>query len=123
MHHATMNAYSEDLRKKIVEAKERGMPTTEVARAFGVGISSVKRYAKTAREGGSLRPKSSPGRDPRRPTSAQGGSWKQTSRSDRGCHSPREARVPAWRCRPECERIHRLSAFEAYGVEQKKRLR
>ena len=60
-----MNAYSEDLRKKIVQAKERGMPTIEVARTFGVGISSVKRYAKTAREGGSLRPKKSPGRPPK----------------------------------------------------------
>ncbi len=46
-----MNAYSEDLRKKIVEAKKRGMSTSEVARAFGVDLSSVKRYAKTAREG------------------------------------------------------------------------
>jgi transposase len=60
-----MNAYSEDLRKKIVKAKESGMPTVEVARTFGVGISSVKRYAKTAREGGSLRPKKSPGRPPK----------------------------------------------------------
>jgi transposase len=60
-----MNAYSEDLRKKIVEAKERGMPTAEVARAFGLGLSSIKRYAKVAREGGSLRPKSSPGRPPK----------------------------------------------------------
>jgi transposase len=66
-----MNAYSEDLRKKIVEAKERGMPTTEVARTFGVGLSSVKRYAKTAREGGSLRPKSSPGRRPKADESAR----------------------------------------------------
>jgi transposase len=60
-----MNAYSEDLRKKIVEAKERGMPTVEVARAFGVGLSSVKRYAKVAREGGSLHPKRSTGRRPK----------------------------------------------------------
>jgi transposase len=61
-----MNAYSEDLRKKkIVEAKERGMPTVEVARTFGVGLSSVKRYAKVARQGGSLRPKRSPGRRPK----------------------------------------------------------
>ena len=64
-HHRGMNAYSEDLRKKIVEAKQRGMPTVEAARTFGVGISSVKRYAKTAREGGSLRPKRSPGRPPK----------------------------------------------------------
>ncbi len=65
MHYGGMNAYSEDLRKKIVEAKERGMPTVEVARTFGVGLSSVKRYAKVAREGGSLRPKRSPGRRPK----------------------------------------------------------
>jgi transposase len=60
-----MNAYSLDLREKIVAAKERGMSTAEAARAFGVGLSSVKRYAKTAREGGSLRPKRSPGRHPK----------------------------------------------------------
>ena len=45
-----MNAYSLDLRKKIVEAKERGMPTVEVAKTFGVGVSTVKRYAATARD-------------------------------------------------------------------------
>ena len=60
-----MNAYSEDLRKKIVEAKERGMPTVEVARTFAVGLSSVKRYAKVVREGVSLCPKRSPGRRPK----------------------------------------------------------
>jgi transposase len=35
--------YSLDLRKKIVEAKERGMPTGEVARAFDVSVSTIKR--------------------------------------------------------------------------------
>ena len=60
-----MNAYSEDLRKKIVEAAERGAPKTEVARAFGVGISSVKRYVATAREGRSLAPKRRPGSSPK----------------------------------------------------------
>ncbi len=64
-HHRCMKAYSEDLRKKIVEAKQRGMPTGEAARTFGVGISTVKRYAKTAREGGSLHPKRSSGRPPK----------------------------------------------------------
>ena len=34
-----MNAYSEDLRRKIVEAVEkRGMPKAEAARAFDVGV-------------------------------------------------------------------------------------
>ena len=58
-----MDAYLR--KKKIFEAKERGMPTAEVARALGVGFSSVKRYAKTAREGESLSPKRSPGRRPK----------------------------------------------------------
>ena len=60
-----MNAYSLDLRKKIVEAKQRGAPTSEVARTFGVGVSTVKRYAATAREGRSLVPKKRPGSKPK----------------------------------------------------------
>ena len=66
-HHDGMNAYSEDLRKKIVEAveKERGMPKIEAARTFGVGISSVKRYVAAAREGRSLAPKKRPGSKPK----------------------------------------------------------
>jgi transposase len=47
-----MRAYSEDLRKKIVAAIERGMSKAQAARLFGVSLSSVKRYSKTAREGG-----------------------------------------------------------------------
>jgi transposase len=60
-----MDAYSLDLRKKIVEAKERCMPTVEVARTFGVGVSTVKRYAATAREGRPLAPKKHPGSKPK----------------------------------------------------------
>jgi transposase len=61
-----MNAYSEDLRKKIVEAvEERGMPKIEAARTFGVGISSLKRYVATYREGRSLAPKKRPGSKPK----------------------------------------------------------
>ncbi len=60
-----MNAYSEDMRRKIVEARRRGTSTIEVARTFGVGVSSVKRYAATAREGRSLAPKKRPGSKPK----------------------------------------------------------
>jgi transposase len=60
-----MNAYSEDLRKKIVEAVERGMPKIEAAKTFGVGISSVKRYVAAYREGRSLTPKKRPGSKPK----------------------------------------------------------
>jgi transposase len=58
-----MRAYSEDLRKKIVTALEqRGMSKAEAARIFSVSLSSVKRYARSARQGESLTPKKSPGR-------------------------------------------------------------
>ena len=45
-----MNAYSEDLLNKIVEALRRGMGKSEAARSFGVSLSSVKRYARMAQE-------------------------------------------------------------------------
>jgi transposase len=61
-----MKAYSEDLRKKIVEAVEkRGMSKTMAARTFGVSRSSVKRYAGAAREGKALTPKRHPGSKPK----------------------------------------------------------
>jgi len=66
-----MNAYSEDLRKKIVEAVERGMPKIEAARTFAVGISSVKRYVATAEAGRSLAPKKRPGSKPKLDEAAQ----------------------------------------------------
>jgi transposase-like protein len=41
-HHGPMDAYSEDLRQKIVEAvQQRRMSKSEAARAFGVSRSSV----------------------------------------------------------------------------------
>ena len=57
-----MKAYSEDLRRKIVDAIERGMPKAEAARTFGVGISTVKRYATKAQRGESLAPGKAPGK-------------------------------------------------------------
>ena len=51
-----MNAYSEDLRRKIVEAIERGMGKSEAARPFGKGLSLLKRYVGMVREGKFLTP-------------------------------------------------------------------
>jgi transposase len=59
-----MNPYSEDLRKKIVQALRRGMSKSEAARTFSVSLSSVKRYAKSADQGRSLAPKKRPGSKP-----------------------------------------------------------
>ena len=60
-----MKAYSKDLRRKIVDAIERGMPKAEAARIFGVGISTVKRYATKAQRGESLQPGKAPGKWPK----------------------------------------------------------
>ncbi len=61
-----MRAYSVDLRKKIVDAIRHGRPKVEVARIFGVGISSVKRYMKMSQEDGSLDLKKAPGLHPKK---------------------------------------------------------
>jgi transposase len=89
-----MNAYSEELRKKkIVEAVQRGMPNTEAARTFGLGISSVKRYVATARAGRSLAPKKPPGSKPKLDSRERGGCSRRTLRNDhRWSPSPRERR-------------------------------
>jgi transposase len=58
-----MRAYSEDLRKKIVAAIERGIPKAQATRLFDVSLSSVvKLYLRTARQGRSLEPEKSSGR-------------------------------------------------------------
>ncbi len=66
-----MKAYSEDLRKKILEALDRGMKKSEAAKTFGVSRSSVKRYAAARREGRSLAPKKHPGSRPKLDESAR----------------------------------------------------
>ena len=60
-----MNAYSKDLREKIIQALRRGATKTEAARTFGVSRSSVKRYAKLADEGHPLAPQKRPGSKPK----------------------------------------------------------
>jgi transposase len=60
-----MKGYSKDLRQKIVDAVRRGMSKAQAARAFGVGISTVKRYATKAQRGEPLEPGKAPGKPPK----------------------------------------------------------
>jgi transposase len=60
-----MKAYSTDLRVKILDAVDKGMPKSEAARTFGVSRSSIKRYAAARREGRPLTPKKHPGSKPK----------------------------------------------------------
>jgi transposase len=59
-----MKAYSEDLRRKVVDVIECGLNKSEAARLLGVNLPSVKRYAKMARESRPLAPRKAPGKCP-----------------------------------------------------------
>jgi transposase len=60
-----MSGYSEDLRRRVVSAVERGMSKAQGARTFSVSLSSVKRYVEKAARGESLAPKKRPGSTPK----------------------------------------------------------
>ncbi len=59
-----MNAYSKDLRLRVLAAVDRGMPRKEVVRTFGVSIATIGRYLRRRREGLGLSPRPSAGRTP-----------------------------------------------------------
>lgn len=56
-----MKAYSKDLRLKVLDAVDRGMPPKEVAQVFGISVPSIKRWLKRRRESGDVDPSPIPG--------------------------------------------------------------
>ena len=67
----TMKPYSEDLRRRIVQALEGGTSKSAAARLFGVSLSSVKRYSRIAQRGVPLAPRKGGGRPPKIDQSAE----------------------------------------------------
>jgi transposase len=57
-----MNAYSKDLKLRVLEAVDREVPRTEIADLLGVSLSTIKRYIKRRRAGEDLEPRPSTGR-------------------------------------------------------------
>jgi transposase len=57
-----MNAYSKDLRLKVLSAIDRGIPRKEVAELFGVSLSTIKRWLKRRRLTGDVNIHKIPGR-------------------------------------------------------------
>ena len=87
-----MRAYSEDLRKKIVSAVERGMSKAQAARLFDVSLSSVSSVTREPlEEEGRLRaqkePRTASQGKRKRPSSPGGGRKGATSRP----HQPKTA--------------------------------
>jgi transposase len=58
----SMNAYSKDLRLKVLSAIDRGIPRKEVAELFGVSLSTIKRWLKRRRQTGDVNTYKIPGR-------------------------------------------------------------
>jgi transposase len=58
----SMNAYSKDLRLKVLSAIDRGIPRKEVADLFGVSRSTIKRWLKRRRLTGGVETMKIPGR-------------------------------------------------------------
>jgi transposase len=79
-----MNAYSKDLRLRVLAAVDRGMPRKEVVRTFGVSIATIGRYIRRRREGMDLAPRPSTGRTPTILANLQQKSalWKQLEKND-----------------------------------------
>jgi transposase len=74
-----MKPYSEDLRKKVVQAvHQRAMSKSQAARLLGISLSSLKRYVRLANQGESLAPRKGGGRPPKADPKPQRGSSKKT---------------------------------------------
>ena len=59
-----MNAYSKDLRIRVLAAVDRGERREEIVRLFGVSVATVGRWLRRRRESGEVAPRPSPGRTP-----------------------------------------------------------
>jgi transposase len=79
-----MNAYSKDLRLRVLDALDRGLSRKEVSELFGLSLSTIKRYVKRRREGEDLEPKPSTGRKRRilSTTEEKRALWKQLQEND-----------------------------------------
>jgi transposase len=79
-----MNAYSKDLRLRVLAALDRGMPRKEVVKTFGVSIATIGRYLRRRREGMDLAPRPSTGRTPTILANLQQkrALWKQLEQND-----------------------------------------
>ena len=79
-----MNAYSMDLRLRVLDAVDRGLSRKELSELFGVSGSTIKRWVRRRREGEDLEPKRSTGRKRRILATAEErrALWEQLEKND-----------------------------------------
>src|SRR5207245_7372639 len=63
---ASMKAYSQDLRQRVMRSVDAGLSQAEIAKTFAVSVATIKRYLKQRRETGHVLPKAIPGRPARK---------------------------------------------------------
>jgi transposase len=68
-----MQAYSRDLRERVLRAADQGMPHQEIVRVLGVSLATIGRYLKQRRETGQVRAKVIPGRPSKKMEALQAG--------------------------------------------------
>jgi transposase len=68
-----MQAYSHDLRQRILRAVDQGKPRAEIIKIFAVSRSTIKRYLKLRCETGDVKPKAIPGRPSKKRATLQAG--------------------------------------------------
>lgn len=68
-----MQAYSQDLRQRILRAVDQGMPRAEIIKTFAVSRSTIKRYLKLRRDTGDVKPRAIPGRPSKKGAALQVG--------------------------------------------------
>ena len=79
-----MNAYSKELRVRVLDGVDRSLPRREASELFGISLSTIKRWVKRRREGEDLEPKPSTGRKRRILASAEEKRvlWEQLEEND-----------------------------------------
>lgn len=80
-----MNAYSKDLRLKVLCAVERGVPRREVAELLGISLATISRYVALKASGAEIAPKPSPGRKAKildSPAHRRRALWRQLEEND-----------------------------------------
>ncbi len=77
-----MKAYSEDLRGRILRAVDQSRSRSEIVSLFENSLSTIKRYVKQRRDEGHVRPKTIPGRPPKKRTQVEAGVLPQLQAHD-----------------------------------------
>src|SRR5215213_1007186 len=78
-----MKAYTLDLRLKVLDAVDRGIPRKEVVRTFGVAMPTLERYLSLRKQTGEIGPPRPPGRMPSIATiEARSALWRQLEEND-----------------------------------------